>query len=767
MRVVGAKFLAAVAIALLCSTSSIAADEVTEVGSYKKYKPDSLSYPVVEPGTVIDLIRQYRLDPDFVHCGGPLHVKLPEGRIFIRQTLLSFGPEPFPMAVELTSRLLPSNPHLINWTVTGPGWDRLHRGWTTEAGDPLKSRLTSLEGHWIIRHAKPDGVFDRVSTSAGFGWKLELDEQGGIAAVEDTEGRRVEYAKRPNGSLKSVTGPDEEQWTFGYNDRNQLVQITGRHNGYSAKVEYYPNGRVEAVEGPERLEFDYKDHQNHLAVDLFGRTRSANVYRFAKDGRATTVGVFGGPRVTCRYDSSGTLVEVQDSYGRRESGDASHASMKGLHEAFTDAVIEIREHGISEFLDRRFERAGNRLSESVSETVRTVTDAATGNANQALDASAEELGDLQPRRQQAFVRIQRWIREAVHPAVLPIYEAVEIASNPDDRQRLQGLANWIESEANSVLETFATQAQSATRDDVVLRVRERIREPVYDRMQNLPPRLQQMIRGSLEWVVGQAVDGGIALGGRTISGNNTEADGQTPSGGRTSPDGQTPPETRPPESTDPPRAVAVTTEDIKRALRKSLQRMGVQPRYLYGPEVFRSPSFLIVGPEEVFLHDKATTEYRISLRRLASSDQAKRCLDEWTVKPPTDGNPPHLKYVIRERSREVKAVIRVSRLDRPATKHLPESWSHGSCSYAWLLDDRTFVVFDLNLWPARGRVQRPPRASEMGRRPPQATPAASRPSTRPPWSNWTKDDYLSRTRPILVTIMRVLEEELGVGVRET
>lgn len=767
MRIVRAECLAAVAIALLCSTSSTAADEVTEVGSCKKYRPNSFSSPVVVPGTVIDLIRQYRLDPDFVHCGGPLHVKLPEGRIFIRQTLLSFGPKPFPMAVELTSRVLPSNPRLINWTVTGPGWDRLHRGWTTEAGDPLRSRLNSPEGHWIIRHTKLDGVFDRVSTNAGFGWKLELDDRGGIAAVEDTDGRRVEYANWPNGNLKSVAGPGEEQWTFGYNDLNQLVQITGRHNGYSAKIEYYPSGKVKAAEGPQRLEFDYKEHQNHLAVDLFGRTSSANVYRFAKDGRATTVGVFGGPHVTCRYDSSGTLEEVIDSYGRCASDDEPHASSKSLHEAFTDAMIEIDEVGYAEFFGRRINRAGNRLSESVSDTVRTLTDAATGNANRALDATPEELGDLQPRRQQAFVRIQRWIREAVQPALLPIYEAVDIASNPDDRQRLQSLANWIESEANSVLETLIAQGQSATRNDVVLRVRERIREPVYDRMQNLPPRLQQMIRGSLEWVVGQAVDGGIALGGRVISGGNTEAGDQTPSDGRTSPGGQTPPDTRPPEATDPPRAVAVTTEDIKRALRKALQRMGVQPRYLYGPEVFRSPSFLIVGPENVFLHDKATTEYRISLRRLANIDQARRCLDEWDVKPPTDGSPPHLKYVIRERSREVKAAIKVSRLDRPATKHLGESWSYGSCSYAWLLDDRTFVVFDLNLWPARGRVQRPPRASEMGRRPPQATPATSRPLARPPWSNWTKDDYLSRTRPILVTIIRVLEEELGFGARET
>jgi hypothetical protein len=171
-----------------------------------------------------------------------------------------------------------------------------------------------------------------------------------------------------------------------------------------------------------------------------------------------------------------------------------------------------------------------------------------------------------------------------------------------------------------------------------------------------------------------------------------------------------------------------------------------------------------VGPENGPAYDKPGVEYSILLRRFASSDQAKRFLAEPPAAPRGEHTAPPVEFTMHERSREVKATLVVSRLVTPATKHLPESWSPGSCRYAWLLDDRTVVKLALDLWPAAGvRPAPPPRASEMSRAASEAAGPGSRPQGRPMWAGWTNAQYIQRTSAFLATVMRVLDEELHPG----
>lgn len=121
-------------------------------------------------------------------------------------------------------------------------------------------------------------------------------------------------------------------------------------------------------------------------------------------------------------------------------------------------VNGIRDKGVGGYVGDKLSDAGGKFMQGVSDTLSSAGSLAHGNAAEAADASPDKLGEYQQSRPEAVKNAEQGLSDLtgkVSPEASNIYDAVNIASNPNQQEQAQQAGEFyvknVKDGANSVI----------------------------------------------------------------------------------------------------------------------------------------------------------------------------------------------------------------------------------------------------------------------------------------------------------------------------
>ena len=270
---------------------------------------------------LLSLQEQYGLTPHSITYEGPIGVKLPSGKLFIRYEAIRFGPSPFPLTLELCYDPESTSLNRVSpgWSLGGTPWHGYDVNWKATWGDNNRIIGKKSDGGKRISYLyDSQGRLADVMTNAGLGWEVIYDSQGRVQYIRDTIGREFKLNYSRGGDLSSVEFPNGKKSAYRYDKKGRIKGIGGP-DGLSAQVSYDFKDRVATINGPTELNIKYEEHNDHYGVETNRKNGPERTYRFEKSQKWISVAITGGPEITYRYDELGRLIELADSLGRVET----------------------------------------------------------------------------------------------------------------------------------------------------------------------------------------------------------------------------------------------------------------------------------------------------------------------------------------------------------------------------------------------------------------------------------------------------------------